>query len=181
MIKKVKGFTLIELLVVIAIIAILSVVGFALFTNAQVRARDAKRQEDIAALQNAVRQYVLANNTLPKPTGANWYCSSLSDTEIAKGGVAALSELASLLVPKYIQQLPIDPLNGQSKCNYTGNDLCRYCYTPDWSPGGGVFLGIGGFYTYTEKKSSTMGDGSRFIAPQVNLWFWAKSIDPMKL
>ena len=49
-----RGFTLIELLVVMSIIAILSVIGFTMFTSAQANARDARRKIDIDAIQNAI-------------------------------------------------------------------------------------------------------------------------------
>ncbi|MBI2017851.1 type II secretion system protein [Candidatus Daviesbacteria bacterium] len=48
------GFTLVELLVVITIIAILSVIGMAVFTNVQKNARDARRRSDIDAIANAL-------------------------------------------------------------------------------------------------------------------------------
>lgn len=47
------GFTLIELLVVIAILAVLSVVGFAVFNGLSKGARDSKRKADIDALAKA--------------------------------------------------------------------------------------------------------------------------------
>lgn len=49
-----QGFTLIELMVVIAIIAILSVVGVTLFSNAQKSARDASRRADLDATAKAL-------------------------------------------------------------------------------------------------------------------------------
>ena len=49
-----QGFTLVELLVVVTIIAILSVVGIAIFSNTQVDARDAKKKADIDAIASAL-------------------------------------------------------------------------------------------------------------------------------
>lgn len=60
---KRRGFTLIELLVVISIIAILSAVGLSTFTGAQKKARDARRRADIKAIQNALEQNYIVNNT----------------------------------------------------------------------------------------------------------------------
>lgn len=48
-----QGFTLIELLVVVAIIAILSVIGVAVFGGVQGRARDAKRKADVDSISKA--------------------------------------------------------------------------------------------------------------------------------
>jgi len=47
-----SGFTLIELMVVVAIIAILSTIGIGGFSNAQRRARDARRRADIKTIQS---------------------------------------------------------------------------------------------------------------------------------
>lgn len=57
--RSAAGFSLIELMVVVAIIAVLSTVGFAAFTGAQQRSRDAKRRADILALQKGEEQYYL--------------------------------------------------------------------------------------------------------------------------
>lgn len=52
--RSARGFTLIELLVVISIIAVLSVIGIALYTNAQKNARDTARRGDIDAISKAL-------------------------------------------------------------------------------------------------------------------------------
>ncbi len=49
-----KGFTLIELLVVVAIIAILSVIGAAIFSGVQQKARDARRKADLKAISDVL-------------------------------------------------------------------------------------------------------------------------------
>ena len=55
--NKLKAFTLLELLVVIAIIGILISLGVASFSNAQRKARDSRRREDMKAVQNGLEQY----------------------------------------------------------------------------------------------------------------------------
>lgn len=58
-----KGFTLVELLVVIAIIAILSVTGYVALGGQTGKARDSRRQSDLAAIQNALEIYYINNDS----------------------------------------------------------------------------------------------------------------------
>ena len=51
-----SGFTLIELLVVITIIAVLAVVGFVAYSGVTARARDARRIQEIDAIQKAMEK-----------------------------------------------------------------------------------------------------------------------------
>lgn len=52
-----KAFTLLELLVVIGIIGVLVALGTVSYSTAQKKARDAKRKNDLKAIQNALEQY----------------------------------------------------------------------------------------------------------------------------
>src|ERR1035437_1702043 len=65
-----KGFTLIELLVVVAIIGLLSSVVMASLNSARIKARDAKRAEDIHQIQTAVEMYYNDNGHYPNSSGA---------------------------------------------------------------------------------------------------------------
>jgi len=67
---KRAAFTLLELLVVIAIIGILISLGVASFSNAQRKARDSRRREDMKAIQNGLEQYYADHNG-SYPVGAN--------------------------------------------------------------------------------------------------------------
>lgn len=57
-----KGFTLLEILVVVSIIGILIALGSAAFSNAQRKARDARRRSDMKAYQNVYEQYYAQSN-----------------------------------------------------------------------------------------------------------------------
>jgi len=63
-----KGFTLIELLVVISIIGILLSLSSFSYITAQKQGRDAKRRQDIKAIQSAFEQYYAENNVYPTGT-----------------------------------------------------------------------------------------------------------------
>ncbi len=63
--KKNAGFTLFELLVVISIIAVLMAVISTSYSAAQKRARDARRRQDIKAVQKALEQYRAVHDRYP--------------------------------------------------------------------------------------------------------------------
>jgi len=54
---KKNGFTLLELLVVIGIIGILVALATVSYSSAQRQGRDARRKQDMTAIQNAMEQY----------------------------------------------------------------------------------------------------------------------------
>lgn len=96
---KPRGFTLIELLVVISIIAILSVIGMAVYGNVQVMARDTKRREDLKAIAQALEVYKAKNSLYPIP-GNNWIYSNRANDPWIPG-----------LDPSYMASVPRDPKN----------------------------------------------------------------------
>ncbi|PIZ67144.1 hypothetical protein COY13_03935 [Candidatus Roizmanbacteria bacterium CG_4_10_14_0_2_um_filter_36_35] len=57
-----KAFTLLEMLVVIGIISVLVSMGFASYSTAQKKARDAKRQGDLKAAQQIMEQCYSVND-----------------------------------------------------------------------------------------------------------------------
>ncbi len=63
--KAEAGFTLFELLVVISIIGILIAVVSTSYAQAQKRSRDARRHQDIKAVQKALEQYYAVNGHYP--------------------------------------------------------------------------------------------------------------------
>ncbi|TSC56816.1 MAG: putative General secretion pathway protein GspG [Parcubacteria group bacterium Gr01-1014_18] len=60
-----KGFTLIELLIVVVIVGLLSTAAIMSFGSARIKARDAKRVGDIAALTKALTLYMSSKNIYP--------------------------------------------------------------------------------------------------------------------
>ncbi len=70
--SKNTGFTLIELMVVIAIIAILSIIGFAIFSNAQKKSRDSVRKQHLDQIVKVLENYRAINGKYPEPqSGSN--------------------------------------------------------------------------------------------------------------
>jgi len=73
-----KGFTLVELLVVVTIIAILSVIGIAIYTGVQKTARDARRVGDVDAITGALEaNYNSGSGTYSTLAGANFSSGSV--------------------------------------------------------------------------------------------------------
>lgn len=110
--RKLRGFTLIELLAVITIIAILSTIGFSVFSGAQKNSRDQQRFRDLNAVSQALELYRNDNQSYP---------ASLSD-----------------LLPTYLDSLPSDPTAGRSyqylasptlpiQCQTAGKTCTTYC------------------------------------------------------
>lgn len=90
-----KGFTLIELLVVVTIIAILSAIGLSVFTNAQKKARDARRRADIVEIQNSMERAFQDSVTAvyAAPLAANFAQGSVPTDPLA--GAAYSSSVAN--------------------------------------------------------------------------------------
>ena len=105
-----KGFTLFELLVSISIIAILTALATISFSNAQKKARDTKRIQDINAVKKALEMYYSDNNYS--------YPDDLDE----------LVEVGSDETP-YLQKNPTDPKGGDYGYTYThSSDWSEFCY-----------------------------------------------------
>lgn len=73
-----SGFTLVELMVVVTILAILSVVGFGVFTGAQKNARDGRRMSDVDAIAKLLEANYQAGATNPyQAVQTNWFTSNV--------------------------------------------------------------------------------------------------------
>ncbi|KKQ83318.1 MAG: hypothetical protein UT04_C0033G0001 [Candidatus Daviesbacteria bacterium GW2011_GWF2_38_7] len=88
-----KGFTLIELMVVVTIIAILSVIGISVYTNAQKNARDGIRRAELSSLGKAIE-------SAKDPTTSSYMYNTTNFTS------------------DYPQNLPRDPLKDSGKQYY---------------------------------------------------------------
>lgn len=102
---KNKGFTLLELLVVIGIISIMMALTTVAYSTAQRSGRDARRKQDLVAMQNALEQYYSANAFVYPTT-----CSNAGTDNLKSGW-------------------PVDPTNAgdytyTQNCNETDYCIC---------------------------------------------------------
>ena len=122
-----KSFTLIELLVVIAIIGVLAALVIPNLTQARAKARDAKRTEDLRALQNALEIYYSDHNAYPSgEIGSNSLDGFCLERSLNKDGSCPSGKFCDLIKP-YLARLPKDP---QFKWSDTSSP-CYYYITDD--------------------------------------------------
>src|SRR5580693_4493282 len=69
--KNNKGFTIVELLIVIVVIGILALLVITTYSGIQAKARNAKRQNDIQALQTQLEAFFQQNGYYPSRTDMN--------------------------------------------------------------------------------------------------------------
>lgn len=102
-----------ELLIVIAIIGILVSVSVVSYSSAQKKGRDARRHQDLKAVQNAWEQYYADNNAnYPSDTGCAYSANPTPGVQMG---------------PTYLPGgLPVDPKTGTA---YTATSAWRTCST----------------------------------------------------
>lgn len=122
-----KSFTLLEMLVVIGIIGVIVGMGFVSYSTAQKKARDAKRKEDLKAIQNAMEQYYSI-------------CSYKYPATFPPAGsklTATTADCPSLSSNVDLITMPADPLGGNYQC--LSCNISTYTICPK-NLGGGKYL-----------------------------------------
>lgn len=115
---KSAGFTLLEILVVLTIIGMLLSFVFIMITGTKAKGRDAKREQDIGQIKNALQLYITSSGTFP-------ICNP---KEILNGTTDCLS---LILVPGgAIASISTDPINtsGSVPSNCGDDGVYVYCY-----------------------------------------------------
>jgi type IV pilus assembly protein PilA len=82
--RNYKGFTIVELLIVIVVIGILALLVITTYSGIQAKARNAKRQSDIAALQTQLEAFYSQNGYYPSLTDMNtasWLSSNMGSLD----------------------------------------------------------------------------------------------------
>ncbi len=121
-----SGFTLIELLVVIAIIGLLSSVVLASLSSARIKARDAKRKEDLHQIQNALMLYYDAYGYYP-PAKPQTSCGGTDVWATSNGTCGGQWLTTDPNFYKYMSSVPVDPLNQGVNAGWgDGNNVYSY-------------------------------------------------------
>lgn len=121
-----KAFTLIEILIVVLVIGIIAAVAIPSLNNVSARNNTAKAKADVRALQVAIENYYLYNNSL--------YPSSLSALTTA--------------VPVIVKSLPNDPFSGTAYAyNRSPNGKYFVVYSAGPSRGGSAYVSDAGTLT----------------------------------
>jgi len=82
--KHNKGFTIVELLIVIVVIGILALLVITTYSGIQAKARNAKRQSDIAALQTQLEAFFSQNGYYPSLNDMNsqsWLATNMKSLD----------------------------------------------------------------------------------------------------
>jgi len=131
-VRKDRGFTIVELLIVIVVIAILAAITVVAYNGIQARGRDSARKNDLVFIKKALELYYIDNGRYPSVSCASGCKINGAWVSTSDG---SWSNLAAVLVPKYISKLPSDPqastatnpaLGGGYNYDYY-NDLAPLC------------------------------------------------------
>lgn len=106
-----KGFTLIELMVVIGVMGALIAIVAGNFVSAQVKARDARRKNDLAQVGKAVELYYNDHGRYPLSSGNGTVSGCGSDSEQPCAWGSSFEDEHGTL---YMDTLPRERTNGMS-------------------------------------------------------------------
>lgn len=107
--KRQQGFTIVELLIVIVVIAILAAITLVAYNGMQARARDSRRQNDVATIAKALELYYIDNGHYPLG-GQGASTAMTSNPNWITTADSSWSILADALRP-YLTHLPADPVS----------------------------------------------------------------------
>jgi len=132
--KRDKGFTIVELLIVIVVIGILALLVITTYSGIQAKARNAKRESDIKALQTQIEAFFSQKGYYPSLTDMNtatWLSANMASLDqnalIDPSNPTQSKTLASAPVAKQYSYQVTDS-NGNS-CEAQDTNCAKYTLT----------------------------------------------------
>lgn len=156
--KTTRGFTIVELLIVIVAIGILAALVLSSFAQAQAKARDTKRIDDIVAVQKAIEAHYATDGSYPIPNGIGGDGCLSSPWWDCWGAGSSANRLVNA---EYLRDMPQDPtFVDDNACGFPNNGLTRAYYYGVNASRQGYILG-----TRLEAPNTS---SSRYVASENN-------------
>jgi prepilin-type N-terminal cleavage/methylation domain-containing protein len=144
-----KGFTIVELLIVIVVIGILALLVITTYSGIQAKARNAKRQTDIQALQTQLEAFFSQNGYYPSLGDMNTGTSATTNadstwvaTNMKSLDQEALSDPSNPHDSKNLLATPsttvhqyaytVTQSDGSTSCESTDTDCAQYTLTAEY-------------------------------------------------
>lgn len=126
-----KGFTIVELLIVIVVIGILALLVITTYSGIQAKARNAKRQTDVQALQTQLEAFFSQNGYYPSRADMN--SPSWISTNMKSLDTNALVDPSSTCNPSTTGCLAASPVAKSYSYAVFASDGTTSCETTDTS------------------------------------------------
>lgn len=116
-----KAFSIVELLIAIAIIGLLATITTFAVMGANAKSRDTRRISDLKQIQNALEQYIEANQSIPSPISygrANvspGFWDGWWDISTYTTGTTGFMNF--LVTSGFMSKVPVDPVNSPAGFN----------------------------------------------------------------
>lgn len=149
--KNDKGFTIVELLIVIVAISILVLLVVTTYSGIQAKARNAKRQSDIATLQTQLEAFYSQNGYYPSLKDMNsqsWLSANMKTLDqeaLIDPSNASQSKILAAKPTKDQYSYDVTDSSGNS-CERNDTDCAQYTLTAEYE---GV---VNGSTTYTKSN-----------------------------
>ncbi|HYE21180.1 MAG TPA: prepilin-type N-terminal cleavage/methylation domain-containing protein [Tepidisphaeraceae bacterium] len=126
--RRRPGFTLIEILIVVVILGILAAIVIPQFSNASHVARENTLKDDLRYIRTQIVVYKAQHRDVPPGYPSGTASAPSYDTFVAQmtqhtneAGGAVVNPNAAYPLGPYLQKMPANPLNSQTKVLVIGN------------------------------------------------------------